>query len=694
MQDELFIRSIIYFVFLLFIASVSAIFFKRVRFPYTIGLVIIGIILNYLSTVIPVLEPIRNIRLTPDVILYILLPTLIFGASFTIDSRLLVKNLAPVMMLAAPGLVIATLVTGVLVAWFTPLSLSAAMLFGALISATDPVAVVALFGEIGAPKRLNILVDGESLFNDATAIVVFRIIFGMIASGTTWGIASLMKGSVDFCTVFFGGLLVGGVIGYIVVKITSIAKDDPLIQIALSTVAAYVAFILADYYLKVSGVMSAMGAGIVLSWFGLTRYTPEVKQYMTQFWEYAGFVGNSFIFLLLGLTEAHLLVDLIRMPGLIVNIAIVVAVVTFARALVVYGLCPLVGKLRHSDSIGIPYQTVIFWGGLRGAVPLALAFSLASDFEHRRLIVELTLGVVLFTLLVQGTTISWLMRLLKLNKQTLFERITKLQTIVDSKIHGLRQIEEMKHEHKFNKNIIETFEKDYKIDLEKAYQKLHDVLKEPTCSQSVIRQTLWTQALFVSKRVYSNLFERKVISESVFRELVAINAIAVDSVSQGNIPELSISPVPLEKQILKFVTTILMKFCPDMRFTKKIRMANFEIQYEIVTAIVIASYHIAILLNDLKKLHDVHTDVFTDCDKLFEKRNTAALRRLKGMSKEFPNFFDELQVHSIKRITRTAEMEAIEALMRHGGIPKSLGCVLVDEINDELINDHPAKLNS
>ena len=187
MQDEIFVRSIIYFVFLLFIAALSAILFKRVKFPYTIGLVIIGIFLNYLSTVIPVLAPIRNIRLTPDVILYILLPTLIFAASFNIDSRMLMKNIVPVMVLAAPGLVISTVVTGFLVAWFTPLSLGAAMLFGALISATDPVAVVALFGEVGAPKRLDILVDGESLFNDATAIVVFRIIFGMVASGATWG---------------------------------------------------------------------------------------------------------------------------------------------------------------------------------------------------------------------------------------------------------------------------------------------------------------------------------------------------------------------------------------------------------------------------------------------------------------------------------------------------------------------------
>lgn len=691
MQDEIFVRSIIYFVFLLFTAAISAILLKRVKFPYTIGLVLIGIFLNYLATVVPVLEPIRNIKLTPDVILYVLLPTLIFSASFNIDSRMLVKNLVPVMMLAAPGLVISTVVTGFLMAWFTPLSLGSAMLFGALISATDPVAVVALFGEVGAPKRLNILVDGESLFNDATAIVVFRIIFGMIATGATWGIASLIKGSMDFCTVFFGGLLVGGVIGYIIIKITSLAKNDPLIQIALSTVAAYVAFILADYYLKVSGVMSAMGAGIVLSWFGLTKYNPEVKQYMTQFWEYASFVGNSFIFLLLGLTEASLLEDFSQVSGLIVNVAIAVAVVTFARALVVYGLCPLLGKIRRKDSIDMPYQTVIFWGGLRGAVPLALSFSLATDFEHRRLIIELTLGVVLFTLLVQGTTISGLMRLFKLNKETFFDRITALQTIVDAKVHGLRQVELLKDENKFNKEVIEKFEKDYRQDLDEATAKLKDIFKEPGCDATVIKQTLWTQALSVSKRVYTSLFERKVISESVFRELVALNALAGDAVSEGIIPEMNTIPVPLEKRILEFITKFLAKIFPGRQFTRRLHMANFEIRYEIVTAIVISSHHIDRLFKELAKLHGIHAEVFAECDDFYKTRSADAVEHLQGISKEFPKFFNELQAHFIKRITYTAEIGAIEKLVRHGGISESFGNSLIDEIKTEVINDHPIK---
>lgn len=680
MQDELFVRSVIYFVFLLFIASVSAIFFKRIRFPYTIGLVIIGILLNYLSFFVPFLEPIKHLKLAPDVILYILLPTLVFSAAFSIDSRLLVKNIAPVMLFAAPGLLISTVVTGLLVALFTPLSMGAAMLFGALISATDPVAVVALFGEVGAPKRLNILVDGESLFNDATAIVVFRLILGMIVSGATWGVASIMRGSMDFCVVFFGGLILGGVVGYIVVKIMSLAKDDPLIQVALSTVAAYIAFILADYYLEVSGVMSAMGAGIVLSWFGLTRYTPEVKQYMTQFWEYATFVGNSFIFLLLGLTESSLLRDFRSVSGLLVNVAIVIGIVTFARALVVYGLSPLIGKIRRSDSIDIPYRTVIFWGGLRGAVPLALAFSLASDFEHRRLIVELTLGVVLFTLLVQGTTISWLIKLFKLNQETVFENITRLQAIVDFKEHGLTQIKAIRYAHKFNEKIIETMEKSYKKELDEAYRKLNDIVQHPEVDAKVIRQTLWTQSLFVSKRVYANLFEQKIISESVFRELVAHNAISVDLVSQGELPELTDFPVPLEKRILEFASRVFRKIMPDFGFTKKLHIANFKTQYEIVAAVVIASHQTRKLIHKLEKLHDVHLTVFDECDKCFSKRSVDALERLDVMSKEFPELFDKLQKNSITRFAHTAEMKAVKHLVEHGAIPESLGTSLIDEM--------------
>jgi monovalent cation:H+ antiporter, CPA1 family len=409
---ESFVPHILALFILFFIAVISAIFLRRVNIPYTIGLVLIGLAMAYAVKDVEALDFIADIRLTHDVIVYVLLPTLIFDAATNIDARLLFKNLVPILSLAIPGLVISTLIVGLTVNYLTPLHLGTAILFGALISATDPVAVVALFEKLGAPERLTILVDGESLFNDATAIVLFNIIVAMIITDTSFSVDSVYHGIFEFITVFFGGLIIGAVTGYIVIQIIKFSKNDPLVQLALSTILAYSAFILAEYYLDVSGVMAVLAAGIMLSWHGSTRFTGETKQYLKHFWEYAAFVCNSFIFLLLGVAELHLFTLIGHSNNLIFYIAAAIIAVTIARIIVVFWV-PYVLSFK-SEKIDNKYKTVIFWGGLRGAVPLALALSLSRHFEGEQLIVELTLGVVLFTLLVQGSTVKSLIKFLKL----------------------------------------------------------------------------------------------------------------------------------------------------------------------------------------------------------------------------------------------------------------------------------------
>ncbi len=387
MPHEPVLALVVGIVALLLIAAAAAIGVRRVHVPYVVGLVVVGIALGLLVERVEGLEPLRSLTLTPEVIVFIFLPTLIFEAAFNLDSRLLSRNLAPVLMLAAPGLLISTLVAGGLVAALTPLSIGPALLFGALISATDPVAVIALFKEIGAPKRLGILVEGESLFNDAAAIVLFKIILAVLIAGA-FGAETVGRGVLDFIVVFGGGVLVGGLIGYLMIRSIALAQDDPLIEVTLSTVVAYAAFIVAEHYLEVSGVMATVGAGVVIGAYGSTRFTPEVKAYLRQFWEYAAFVANSLIFLLVGLS-----VDLGTLTNHLAPIGWAIAAVLVARAVSVFGLVPALRVIPGTEPIGWRYQTILFWGGLRGAVALALALSLPAAFPERDLIVALTIGV-------------------------------------------------------------------------------------------------------------------------------------------------------------------------------------------------------------------------------------------------------------------------------------------------------------
>jgi len=414
MHEESILGTISIVIGLIFAASISAIFVKKARLPYTIGLLIVGIGIGYLSSRVDMLAPLREVQLTPDIILFLILPTLLFEASINIDSRLLSRNLVPILLLATVGLLISTVIVGFGISAVTPLTLGAALVFGALISATDPVAVIALFKELGVPKRLSTLVDGESLFNDATAIVVFNILIVIITTGTAFSASVVISGVGQFLLVFIGGLLAGVTLGAAMLWIIALERSDHMVQAALTSVLAYLAFIVAEHLLEVSGVMAVVAAGILTSWAGMRVFDDSMRRYLTEFWELMAFLANSMIFLLMGLTEYHLFADLGRYNDTLGYILIGFMLTIIARFLVVCGLTPLANRLAPKARVERDDKAVIFWGGLRGAIPLALALGLPADFEHRIMIIDLTLGVVLMSLLIQGISVSWLLRKLGL----------------------------------------------------------------------------------------------------------------------------------------------------------------------------------------------------------------------------------------------------------------------------------------
>ncbi len=389
------------------IATAASLLFNLIKFPYTIGLVVIGLIVGLANLKLGVFS-ISSFELTPDIILFIILPILIFDAAINIDVKALRRNLVLIIVLAVFGLLISAIITGGIVAEFTPLAIGAALVFGALISATDPVAVIGLFNEIGAPKQLVTIVDGESIFNDATAIVLFTILISAISSGVQSGRSLLGSAVISFFVVLLGGLATGAITGFIGSMIMRVKKNNLTLQITLSLIVAYLSFAIADV-LNVSGVMSTLAAGIVMRILIDGAIKQENNHYMENFWDYFTFIANSFVFLLLGLTEAHNFTSLkLLIPNLKYMIIAIVAV-TVARMCVVYFLVPLYNKLNKKDKVSLSYQHIIFWGGLRGAVPIALVLAIPHTFEGRDLIVHLTLAYILFTLLFQGTTMQWLM---------------------------------------------------------------------------------------------------------------------------------------------------------------------------------------------------------------------------------------------------------------------------------------------
>ncbi len=379
---------------LLMVATVVAIVVRRLRVPYTVALVIVGLLIT--------LGQDLQIELAPELILALFVPPLLFEAAFHLRFDELRRGLPDILLLAIPGVVLTTLVVGALVAWATPLSLGAALVFGALIAATDPVAVVALFRAIGAPKRLAVLVEGESLFNDGTAIVIYGLVLTVALTGRFDPAAGL----IEFATVAAGGTLIGLGLGAVVSWLID-RIDDYLIETSLTTVLAFGSYLVAER-LHVSGVLAVVAAGLVCGNVGPRGMSPTTRIVLFNFWEYAAFLANSLVFLLIGLE--------VSIPGLAAawpSVLAAIAAVLVARVAVVYSLGWLAGRLF--EPVPLRLQHVLVWGGLRGAISLALALSLPVELgPERDLIRVMAFGVVLFTLLVQGTTVRLLVERLGL----------------------------------------------------------------------------------------------------------------------------------------------------------------------------------------------------------------------------------------------------------------------------------------
>ncbi|NOQ38966.1 MAG: Na+/H+ antiporter [Anaerolineales bacterium] len=367
---------------LLLIASLVGIVTDRLRVPYTTGLVLIGLVLAFFGQ--------QDINVSPQLFLGLLVPPLIYEAAFQVKAKDLFRDLAPILSLAIPGVLLTTFLVGGVLYWGTNFSLVTALLFGSLIAATDPVAVVALFRSLGVPKRLQLLIEGESLFNDGTAIVLFNL---MVVISVT-GYFNLTDSILNFFLVAGGGVIIGLILGLLISLAISMI-DNPLIETTLTSVLAFGSYIVAEQF-HVSGVLAVVAAGIVSGNLGPSRMSPTTRILAFNFWEYAAFLANSFVFLLIGL-QIDLNVLLTDWNAILWAILAVLV----ARAASIYGLSWI------GSGVPMRYKHILYWGGLRGAISLALALSLPASLGDQRTVIQsMAFGVVLFTLLIQGSTMK------------------------------------------------------------------------------------------------------------------------------------------------------------------------------------------------------------------------------------------------------------------------------------------------
>jgi CPA1 family monovalent cation:H+ antiporter len=435
-------------IFSLLLITGVALFVRKFRFPYTVALVVAGLLLAFVSNLLALPPQNLNGLITSELIMAILVPPLVFEGALHINWRIFRSNLAPILLMAVLGVILGTfIVAGLMVgevnllgllgdrlrlpalAGLAGLPVTAAVAFGALISATDPVAVIAFFRTLGVEKRLSILVEGESLLNDGVSIVIFQLALALgsmsvvLQATPEQSLVNIWQASWQFIQVSLGGVTIGLVVGKLA-DILLERTDNRLVETTLTMPAAFGAYLLAEE-LNFSGILAVVACGIFLGNNIPRHTTPTTKIALYNYWEVLSFIVTSLIFLIIGS-----LIDVTQfftIQNLVLVLAAVIAILA-ARLLVVYGMSALanwavpLGKRISKTSgnvepIPVKYQHVMFWGGLRGAISLALALSLLPNTfgpgvgQQLRL---MTFGVVLFTLLVQGTTIEKLIKRLGL----------------------------------------------------------------------------------------------------------------------------------------------------------------------------------------------------------------------------------------------------------------------------------------
>ena len=480
----------------LIIATAVAIVARCLRLPYTIGLVLIGVGMTFLN--------LSDFHVTPELILFVLVPPLIYEAAYHLQLEDLRKNIVPILTWAIPGVIITTLLVGWGVARTTGISVPMAIVFGALMAATDPVAVVALFKSLGVPKRLRVLLEGESLLNDGTAIVVFGIALLVAQTGEF----DLQAGIVNFFRIAGGGLLVGLIVGLFSNAVLA-RVNDHLVETAITFISAYGAF-MAGENLHVSGVLAVVVSGLIIGNFGYRHMSSTTRIAITSFWDFVTFLANSFIFLLIGLEVNVLFLFENWRP-----ILLAIGAVLVARAVVIY-LSSLI--LR---TVPRTWQHVMVWGGLRGAISLALALSLPLSLGvERNQVQAMTFGVVLFTILIQGFSMSPVLRKLGVVKnmedRTEFE-LRRAQAV--SSRASLDRAKEMYHQglisHK-SWEIISNVLEERSSGL--SAQSVDWLELHPELALEELDNT-WREILRVQRNIFLQLLTNDVISEETYQRL-------------------------------------------------------------------------------------------------------------------------------------------------------------------------------
>ncbi|MFZ1250077.1 MAG: sodium:proton antiporter [Candidatus Microsaccharimonas sp.] len=651
------ITAILALFILLIIASVTFFAAKRLKLPYTVLLVIVGLILVPLVNV-PGLSTglgfLKDIALTPELLFYVFLPILIFESAFNMNVRKLVENAWHISLLSVLGLLLSTIIIAIgLFALFAliglPIPFILALLFGAIISSTDPVAVLALFKEYNAPKRLTLIFEGESLFNDGTAVALFLVILAIATDGFH-GAETVIHGIGMFVMMVSLGIVFGIIMATLFSKIVRFTRKNDFVAITLLLTSAHLVFIFCELInqhpifgiqFHVSSIIATTVASLFLGTYARHILSPRSDEYLQKSIEHLAFVANSLVFLLAGLLFASTNVDL---RALWVPILITVAVVVIARIISVYAITLPLNRLRPVSAIPRSWQIMLAWGSLRGALAIIIVLLIPEDFTFsgwvyeftpKELLLALTIGCILATLLFKATTIGGLIKRLGLNKPSALQQAT----ILDTGIYYL-STEKARTAQLAAREYVDSVQAKVLYDSLESKLSQSRLDRKELVSQhgeKLLFRSLHHMAITIETRYLKDLYSNEEVNEAVYRKIIGKLTLQQEKIEYAQHEAINPSSYRDRKDIFEG----LVHFSQNA-FSRK-KETPLEEQYQYYRAQSIIARKVTKVLTQMQTQYDIDVfipKVYEDTLQIYENYRTTSQEKMTALAKKYP---EELQ---------------------------------------------------
>ena len=670
-------------VLLMVVASVQPLA-RRTGLPFTVVLAVVGVLIGLAAlwllhtTLTDRLDEVAvlviDIPVSSATFLTILLPMLLFQGAITIDVRRLAQDFVAVALLAVLAVIVALVVIGGAVYLVAPMPLAVCLLFGAIVATTDPSAVIALFRELGAPARLTRLVEGESLLNDATAIAAFGAFLTVVVTGRDlefWMVTESLVWRLA------AGVLVGLVAGRAVAQLLSFLRAYRGAQITIVVALPYVVYVLCNDYLQVSGVVAVVTSGLFLSAAGRSRFQPETFQFCLDTLEQLAYWATSLVFVLAAILVPRLLEDFSFADLLYLLVAVVAALA--ARAVILFAVFPLLSAARVVQKVNTATKTVIIWGGLRGSVTLALALAVTENVlvepEVKRFIAIQATGFALFTLLVQGITLSPLMRWLGLDQLSPIDRAFRSQVLTQALSSVRSNLRAFAGRYELDDDLVDSAVRPYS-------ERLSRVAEDKSFAEELSdRERLIVGIIALANQEKALIMEQRwsggMPSPLIDRYLLTVESMIDGAREDGRLGYLRAARRPY-KQSWRF--RILSMLHSRLGISRPLATyLGRRFQYLLVNRIILLELTVFLEFKLAGLLGDRLTEVLGE---IVKQRLTEVERHIDALRLQYPSFARDLDHAVLERYAYREEVEQVQQMLESGIISDDLARHLRGEAED------------